>query len=209
MNLTAAFLLGMVAVLGAGRLSALEWYLPVNTPDRRSWSTIELTAIGRFGLQRAARPGVPAHLHTGVDIKRPSRNYSDEPVYPAARGIVVSRRDDGPFAQIIVEHRQRDGTRVWTVYEHVAGITAAAGDTADPAQPMARFMTRRELDRYGWQFDHVHFEVLRQRPRAAQPSNALPMRFSRTYALECRDNATLLRHCHDPVAFLETAWHSQ
>jgi hypothetical protein len=209
MNLTTVFLIGMVTVLGSGRLSALEWYLPVNTPDRRSWNDVELTAIGRFGSQRKARPGVPAHLHTGVDIKRPGGNDADETVFPAARGVVISVRGDGPFAQVIVEHRQSGGTIIWTVYEHVAGITAAAGDTVDPVKPIARFMTRHELGRYGWQFDHLHFEVLRARPRTEPPAARFPQRYFGTFALECRDSAALMRCYHDPRTFLETGWRSQ
>ena len=206
MNLTIVFLVGMATVLGAGRLTALEWYLPVNTPDRRSWNDVKLTAIGRFGLQRKARPGVPAHLHAGVDIKRPGGNDADEPVFPAARGVVISMRDDGPLAQVIVEHRQSDGSIIWTVYEHVAGIAAAAGDTVDPVKPIARFMTRHELGRYGWQFDHLHFEVMREQPILTTPSKRLPQRFYQTYALACPDQRSLSRCYHDPREFLESTW---
>ncbi len=183
-----------------------EWSIPINATNRRSWSEIRLTPIGRFGLRRRARPGVPAHLHTGMDIRRPSRNYVDEPVYPAMRGIVISVREDGPFAQVIIEHLLPDSSAVWTVYEHLSGICAAAGDTVAPGSPIGRFMTRAELDRYGWQFDHLHFEVLRMRPHAMSPSQRLPMRLFRTYALECRDPAMLSRRCFDPQTFLEEQW---
>ena len=183
-----------------------EWLVPVRTTDRRSWREVRLTSIGQFGLQRKARPGVPAHLHTGVDIRRPSRNYSDEPVYPAARGVAISVRDDGPFAQVIIEHRLDAGTAVWTVYEHLAGIRTAAGDTVGPHQPIGRFMTGAELDRCGWQFDHLHFEVLRLRPCDAMPSKRLPMRLFQTYALLCVDPVSLSRRYFDPKTFLEDQW---
>lgn len=99
------------------------WYLPIGVTDRQSTDGIELTAIGTFGKMRKARPGIPAHHHTGVDFKRPNNNYTDEPIYPAAKGKVISMRDDGPYAQIIIEHTMADSVKLWTVYEHVAGIT--------------------------------------------------------------------------------------
>lgn len=209
MNFKTSALIGLTFVLGQLPLPATDWSLPVRMPDRRSLKNIELTAIGQFGLRRKARPGVPAHLHTGVDIRRPGDNYADEPVFPAARGIVISTRDDGPFAQVIIEHRQSDGAQLWTVYEHIAGIRAAVGNTVDPMAPVARFMTRPELDRYGWQFDHLHFEVLRQRPQAMAPTTRLPQRIFGTFALACRDSGSLLRHCQDPRTFLENAWRRQ
>lgn len=164
--------------------------------------SVRLTKIGGFGLLRRARPGVPAHLHTGADISRPSANYRDEPVYPVARGRVVSLRDDGPFAQIIIEHLSPDGARLWTVYEHVAGIRCALGDTVSPDRPMARFMDRRELDRHGWQFDHLHLELLRVAPPPRPANPRLPFCRYMTYGLTCYTREELEARYLDPLLFL-------
>jgi hypothetical protein len=51
-----------------------EWYLPINLKNRQTWKSVQLTSIGQFGLLRKTRPGIPAHLHTGADIKRPNNN---------------------------------------------------------------------------------------------------------------------------------------
>jgi hypothetical protein len=48
-----------------------HWLLPIFLENRTTWNTVQLTHIGSYGLSRKARPGIPAHLHTGVDIKRP------------------------------------------------------------------------------------------------------------------------------------------
>jgi hypothetical protein len=93
------------------------------------------------------------------------------------------------------------------VYEHLAGIRIAVGDAVAPGIPIGRFMTNSELNRYGWQFDHLHFEVLRLRPRPAQPTKRLPMRLFQTYALVCADCATLSHYYFDPETFLENTWH--
>jgi len=175
-----------------------NWRCPVDChPD-----SIRLTAIGAFGLWRKARPGIPAHLHAGVDIVRPSKNYDDEPIYPVSRGRVVGLRDDGPYAQIIIEHGTEPGDTLWSVYEHIAGIACRLGDSASPSRPIARFMNRRELNRYGWQFDHLHLEIMKARPRAEAP----PGRRFRllTYGLTCYSREELESRYIDPLEFIKT-----
>jgi murein DD-endopeptidase MepM/ murein hydrolase activator NlpD len=183
-----------------------HWLLPISVADRTTWHTAQFTHIGSYGLTRKARPGIPEHLHTGVDIKRPRPNYEDEPIFSVAQGTVISVRDDGPFAQIIIEHSLPNGDPVWTVYEHVAGITVTVGDIVSPRTSIARFMNKGELDRYGWQFDHVHFEVLKVRPRALKPTDRHPLRFFNTYSLECYAESDLDKYYYDPVSFMEVRW---
>jgi len=185
---------------------AADWLLPISVEDRTTWQSVQFTHIGSYGLMRKARPGIPAHLHTGVDIKRPRPNYMDESILPVAPGTVISMRNDGPFAQIIIEHTLPNGDSVWTVYEHIAGITVTVGDVVSPHKPIARFMNREELDRYGWQFDHVHFEVLKVSPRALRPTDKTPLRFFCTYSLQCYTESDLEHYYYDPIAFLEARW---
>lgn len=182
-----------------------EWQVPVALPDRQSWVGVQSTAIGGFGTTRIARPGAPAHLHTGMDIRRPTDNYRNEPIFPAAAGVVVSMRDDGAFAQVIIRHDTGDGP-VWTVYEHVAGITVAPGDSVSPCRPVARFMTREELDARGWQFDHVHFEVMITPPPAVAADPGLPHRHFGTWALVCHTRVELASRYVDPVEFMAQRW---
>ncbi len=138
---------------------------------------------------------------------RPNREYENDPIYPAASGRVMSIRDDGPFAQIIIEHKMKNGRDVWTVYEHLSGVSVSVGDRVGLHEPLARFMNREELDRYGWQFDHLHFEVLRKRPRPLRPDNTKPSRFYGTYSLECYTQSDLAACYYNPVEFLEARWH--
>lgn len=183
-----------------------RWLAPVALPDRSSWDGVWLTSNGYFGLIRKARPTVPAHLHTAIDIGRPSGNYDHEPVYPAAAGRAISIRSDGPFAFIILEHRLDSGDTVWTVYEHIAGIGVALGDRVPPDRPIARFMNTAELERYGRQFDHLHFEVLKVRPRPLRPLPNMPFRLFSAYTLECYTAEDLMTYYHDPVDFLSSRW---
>jgi hypothetical protein len=177
--------------------------VPIAAPDRSVTDNLQLTQIGAFAAHRPKRPGIPAHRHTGIDIKRPSMNYFDEPIFPIATGRVISVRRDGPFAQIIVEHEFPDVGRIWSVYEHIAGISCAPGDTVDPFIPIARFMNRPELDQYGFQFDHLHLEILKQPPRPTLPSPQLPDRFFSSYNLICYTEDVLTFYYIDPLQFFE------
>jgi murein DD-endopeptidase MepM/ murein hydrolase activator NlpD len=184
--------------------SNLQWFLPVTIQCRTDLSGLQLTNIGQFGLERKARKNVPAHLHTGIDIRRPSQNYDNEKIFPACKGRVISIRDDGPFAQIIIEHPAPEGV-VWTVYEHVSGIVCSVGDSVSPALSIARFFTKAELDSFGRQFDHVHFEILKQKPVEIAFNPALPQRRYTTYALTCYSYEELVRNYFDPLEFLRAA----
>jgi murein DD-endopeptidase MepM/ murein hydrolase activator NlpD len=206
MNFIVISLVTLVLSTSSVPANPCSWFLPINLPNRQSWEEVRLTRIGQFGLLRKARPKIPAHYHTAVDFMRPGDNYDDEPIFPAARGIVISQRTDGPYAQVIIEHNECGDDTVWTVYEHLAGVKVVVGDTVDPQQPIGRFMTKPELNKYGWQFDHLHFEMLRQRPLSWKPTNKTPMRLFKVYSLECYTKALLARHYHDPQEFFESCW---
>ncbi len=178
-------------------------FLPFNPDARRDLSGMQLTEIGQFGLKRKARPNVPAHYHTGIDIKRSGNNYDSEPVFPIEVGRVISRRTDGPYANIIIEHTIK-GVKIWTLYEHIAGIQVKVGDVVKPTIPIARFMNKDELNRHGWQFDHFHFEIIRVRPMKIEPTVKNPERFFNSYSLICYSLDDLQRYYFDPMEFLKS-----
>jgi len=175
--------------------------VPISVPDRSPTHYLQLTAIGAYAAYRPERPGIPAHLHTGIDIRRPTKNYFDEPVYAIASGQVISVRRDGPFAQVIIEHYFPEIGRTWSVYEHIAGISCSPGDTVNPFIPIARFMNRPELEQHGYQFDHLHLEILKQPPKPALPSPELPDRLFSTYNLICYTEKDLSYYYINPLQF--------
>lgn len=180
-----------------------NYLLPILIKNRTSIESIHLTQIGAFGIFRKPRPGIPAHFHTGMDIQRPRKNYIDELIFPITTGKVISMRDDGPYAQIIIEHEIKDKEKFWTVYEHVSGIRVTVGDSVTPIEPIARFMNKEELDRYGWQFDHLHFEILKVKPWPVIPTENTPYRYFRSYNLECYTQTDLKNYYFDPIQFLK------
>jgi murein DD-endopeptidase MepM/ murein hydrolase activator NlpD len=189
-----------------GAQPSSPFLLPVNAEDRTSIHSLQLTTIGEFGLLRKERPGIPAHYHTGIDVKRPSRNYADEPVFPITEGVVISKRTDGPYAQLIIEHHG-EGQVFWTLYEHIAGIRVEVGQHVEAERPIARYMNTWELNKHGWQFDHFHFEVLKVRPMPLKPDQSKPDRHFSSYTLACYTDDDLRKYFHNPLQFLSERLH--
>ena len=178
-----------------------NFLLPVNFNDRKNISLIRLTEIGEFSLYRKARKTVPGHLHTGIDIKRPVKNYNNEPIFSIAEGKVISIRTDGAYAQIIIEH-QFENYQIWSLYEHIAGIKVKVNEVVGTKKTIARFMNKAELDKFGWQFDHFHLEILKLKPSALKPSKSQPERYYNSFSLICFNKEDLYKYYYDPMEFL-------
>jgi len=189
-------------VLITSNVNSIEVELPICIKERRSLAGITLTKIGEFGLWRKNRPNVRGHFHTGIDIKRPNHNYDNEPIFPIAEGLVISKRDDGPYAQIIIEHTS-ENVKYWSVYEHVAGILVNLNDRVEIGYPIARFMNRMELDEYGWQFDHLHCEILKVKPMKLRGDAKNIDRRYNSYSLVCYTKDELRKYFYNPILFFE------
>lgn len=192
----------MLVLLFIGTVSTDRLYLPVHVTDRTNASLISLTNIGQYGLKRKARPTVPSHYHTGIDIKRPTSNYINEPVYAAGKGRVISVRNDGPFSQVIIEHDFNNDIS-WTVYEHILGITCHAGDNVTENTVVARFFNKSELEKYGWQFDHLHFEILKAKPLKVKKNVRFPEYYYQTYAVTCYSVDDLCKRTVNPMEYFK------
>ncbi|CAN5399884.1 hypothetical protein BH10BAC1_BH10BAC1_14080 [soil metagenome] len=186
--------------------SKTSFFIPIQTVDRKDVSQIQLTTIGKFGLIRKERKTVASHLHTGIDIKRPNNNYINEPIFVIATGKVISKRTDGPYAQLIIEH-QISGNTFWTVYEHIAGITVQLHETVNPDKPIARYMSKTELNKYGWQFDHFHLEILKLKPLPIKADKSNLERLYNSYTLVCYKTSDLEKYYYNPINFLAKNLH--
>ena len=184
-------------------LSSENLLLIPHSPINAEITEIKLSQIGQFGLLRKPRPGIPAHYHTGIDIKRPSDNYEDEPVFPIYKGKVISMRRDGPYANLIIEH-EYNSKKFWSLYEHISGIIVNLNDFVSPNQLIAHFMNKNELDRYGWQFDHFHLEILRLQPIKMEPTEAHPDLLYKSYSLVCYTEEDLNKYYYNPIEFLQS-----
>ena len=133
---------------------------------------------------------------------RPTENYVNEMIFPIGPGKIISLRNDGPYAQVIIEHK--NGNLIcWSVYEHIAGISATLGQQVNPNEPIGRFMNKEELNLYGWQFNHLHLEILRIPPRKIIPDLKNPYHFYFTYNLDCFTKEELNSRYYDPFEFFK------
>jgi len=76
-------------------------------------------------------------------------------------------------------------------------------DSIDPQYPVARFMNKEELNAYGWQFDHFHFEVLKKEPVKLNPTKKTPQRLYNSYTLVCYTIDDFENYFFDALLFLE------
>jgi hypothetical protein len=64
-------------------------------------------------------------------------------------------------------------------------------------------MNRDELNRFGWQFDHLHIEILKVKPQKLQPTPLHPDRYYSSYSLICYTPDDLEKYFYDPLKFFE------
>jgi murein DD-endopeptidase MepM/ murein hydrolase activator NlpD len=184
----------------------LQVFSPINSINRQSIDQIQLTQIGAFGEFRIERPNIPAHYHTAIDILRPGNTSNAQFIFPIADGEIISIRNDGPFAHIIIAHEIKGVGRFWTIYEHISEIRVSVGQIVSHDDVIARFMNKTELDHYGWQFNHLHFEVLKVEPKSMRSSQTHPQRNYNSYSLDCFTKTELNLRYYDPVQFFTIFW---
>lgn len=157
---------------------------PLHSPYFHPERKLSLTAIGEFGLWRKDRPGIPGHFHSGLDLARPVPDQQEVLIHPVASGTLISIRQKGPWSQVIIEHGK--GRSVWwSVYEHFIPDNAKPGDTVHPDRPIGRLMRIPELNQYGWQFNHLHLELMKSAPKPLKPTTHEPGRRYITHGLSC------------------------
>jgi murein DD-endopeptidase MepM/ murein hydrolase activator NlpD len=178
-----------------------QWYIPANYRGITDPQKVQLTEIGAFGLLRKARPAVPAHYHTGIDIVRPDSQYYKQPIFPAKEGVVVSIYDNGPFSQIVIKHTDNN-INYWTVYEHLHVKIRKINIPISPFDTIGYYFCKDELNRYGWQFNHFHFEILKIEPPRIQMIKDNSLRYYKTFGIVCFTREELFVRQENPLEFL-------
>lgn len=178
-----------------------QWYIPANYRNIADPQKLQLTKIGAFGLLRKARPTVPAHYHTGIDIVRPDSQNNRQPIFPAKEGIVVSIYDNGPFSQVVIKHTDNN-KNYWTVYEHLHVRISNVSKSVTPFDTIGYFFSKDELNRYGWQFNHVHFEILKVEPPKLTSASINSLRNYKTFGVLCFTREELYMRQENPLEFL-------
>ena len=132
-----------------------QWRVPFETGDRTKISTIRL--ISHFGAGR--RSYIKGHIHTGVDLIRRKGKPGNVYVLPVARGVVCSIHLGAPHTTVVVRHKLKDGSTLFTSYKHLAEVYVDCGKQVGVDTRLGRLFTRAEAKKLGGNYDHLHFEV--------------------------------------------------
>lgn len=171
---------------------AHDWKLPFKTSPRKSLSSIRWTRNGEFMAWRVR------HLHTGIDLTN-SVGGPGEEVYAASAGKVVSIYAKEPYLSVMIQHRLSSGQTVWTVYVHVTNVMVRPGDVVGENTVIALLMNESQLNRYGWEFNHLHFEILKY-PRINKEGKHL------SFSTKCKTENQVRSHFYNPITFLQRMW---
>ncbi len=127
-------------------------HTPFQDADRRSFAAIRRRKRSGFGAHRVSF--IRGHKHSGLDL----RGRYQEPVFAICEGLVRDVHLGFPHRTVVVEHRGKDGRRIFSSYKHIEEITVRVGDRVDAQRRLGRLFTRAE--RVSARFDqHLHFEI--------------------------------------------------
>ena len=93
------------------------WLLPFNLPDRSNLGNA--TIISAYGSYRSTR--VKGHKHSGIDIV-PADNKNSLDVYAVAKGVVCFVNQEAPVKTVIIKHKLKDGSVIYSSYIHLKEI---------------------------------------------------------------------------------------
>jgi murein DD-endopeptidase MepM/ murein hydrolase activator NlpD len=99
----------------------------------------------------------------------------------------------------MIQHKLPSGGFIWTTYVHVAQITVQIGDIVTSDTVIGHLMNKKQLNKYGWVYNHLHFEVLRN-PRIGNGGKLL------SYSTWCKTKNEVMKHFYNPVDFFKREW---
>ena len=171
---------------------ANEWKLPLSISPRKGLNALYRLKNAGFLDKRFG------HLHTGIDLINP-RGGPGEKVYAAASGRIVSIYAKEPHLSVMIRHRLPSKETIWTVYVHVTKVKVKVGDLVSNDTIIAHLMDKSQLNKYGWEFNHLHFEVLKY-PRMSEAGQYL------SFSARCKTKKEVEEHFYNPVTFLQKMW---
>lgn len=146
------------------RAAAGEWLTPLDTGRRSDWDSLLISRKGHFLGERTAYGHLDVHVHTGVDLQNGSRRGGPgEPVYAAANGKVYDVKLQEQGTRVTIRHLLPTGEIVFSSYIHVGGVRVKKGMSVGPGTQVARRFDRAELRQYGPIYNHLHFQIHKDR----------------------------------------------
>ncbi|MGE3063305.1 MAG: M23 family metallopeptidase [bacterium] len=195
-----SFLLFALFLPLLGDFFADVFYLPISVEERRIFKSEYISPAGEFGIWRKPYKKIRGHYHTGIDLKNPGRmSGALEPVFSCANGIVLSASSSKSSSYVIIEHNLRSGDKVYSVYTHISDIMVSPGDSVNHLSVIGSFIDYQKLDKWGEYLNHIHFEMLKTRPKTAGFANNREI-FS-SYSIDITKKSDIEKFFYDPKIF--------
>jgi murein DD-endopeptidase MepM/ murein hydrolase activator NlpD len=133
---------------------AETWFLPFDLPGRTDMKNI--TFISGYGANRSTR--LKGHKHSGIDIV-PADKKRNLNVYAVSKGVVCFVNQEAPVKTVVIKHKLKDGSVIYSSYIHLKEIFTELGKVVDESTKIGILYTKPEALKYGGNFDHLHFEI--------------------------------------------------
>jgi murein DD-endopeptidase MepM/ murein hydrolase activator NlpD len=135
--------------------TATNWFLPFDLINRKDLKQIRIVSV--FGDHRDSY--LKGHIHTAIDINPAKPRDKLVTVYAMATGIVCSVHLAENQKTVVVRHKLKDGSTVFTSYKHLKEVYVQAGKQVDQKTRLARLFTVQESKKYGGDYHHLHLEI--------------------------------------------------
>ena len=132
-----------------------QWYLPFALEDRKSLKQVKVISI--FGDHRDSY--LSGHIHTAIDVNPLKPKDKLIPVFAMANGVVCSVHLAENQKTVVVKHKLKDGSVMFTSYKHLKEVYVTQGQQVTQSSKLARLFTVQESKKYGGDYHHLHLEI--------------------------------------------------
>ncbi|RYZ96553.1 MAG: M23 family metallopeptidase, partial [Sphingobacteriaceae bacterium] len=134
---------------------ATDWFLPFEAANRKDVKSIKIISI--FGDHRDSF--LKGHIHTAIDINPSKPKSKLTNVYAMANGIVCSIHLGENQRTVVVKHKLKSGSYMFTTYKHLKEVYVNTGQMVTSKTKLARLFTKDESKKYGGDYHHLHLEI--------------------------------------------------
>jgi murein DD-endopeptidase MepM/ murein hydrolase activator NlpD len=131
-----------------------SWYLPFAISDKSDLKKVKV--ISPFAVYR--KSNLKGHKHSGIDMV-PLLKDKYIQVYPLATGVVCFVRIDPPFSTVVIKHKLKGNSFIYTSYIHLKEIYVQKGQQVDQNTAIGQLFTYEEAWKYNGPYDHLHLEI--------------------------------------------------
>lgn len=132
-----------------------QWFLPFEGGDRKNVKNLKIISI--FGDHRDSF--LKGHIHTAIDVNPAKPKDKLVSVYAMANGVVCSIHLTENQRTVVLKHKLKNGTTIFTTYKHLKEVYVNSGQQVTEHTKLARLFTTAESKKYGGDYHHLHLEI--------------------------------------------------